>query len=537
MAEDTSPATTMLDEKQAEAMQTPRESSRSPTPTPSDHDIEKTGSDPNVEKGIPIVNPTEDEDADPPGPPEDTADPNVVDWDGPDDPEKAMNWPTRKTYINTAIVSGVTFLTPLASSMVAPGVPLIMKEFKSNNETIGSFIVSIYILGYALGPLLIAPLSELYGRLPVYHVNNSLFVLWTIGCALSPNIGALLVFRLLAGIAGSCPLTIGGGSIADMIPQQRRGGFMAIFALGPLMGPVIGPVAGGYLSEAEGWRWNFWVITIAGGIFAMLSFTFMRETFEPVLLERRTQRLRKETGNANLRSKLASNKTPQQYFIQSIVRPSKMLVLSPIVLGLSIYMAVVYGYLYLLFTTLTLVFERDYHFSQGNVGLTYLGIGIGSLFGLVIFGALSDRIVKRMSVKGEMKPEYRLPPLIPGSVVIPAGLFMYGWSVEAHTHWIVPILGTMLVGLGLLATFMPIQTYLVDAFTLHAASAIAANTVLRSLVGCFLPLAGPKLYSTLGMGWGNSLLGFIALALSPMSWIFFKYGERIRKSKRFQVTF
>jgi hypothetical protein len=84
---------------------------------------------------------------------------------------------------------------------------------------------------------------------------------------------------------------------------------------------------------------------------------------------------------------------------------------------------------------------------------------------------------------------------------------------------------------------MPIQTYLVDAFTIHAASAIAANTVLRSLVGAFLPLAGPAMYAKLGLGWGNSLLAFIALALAPISWIFFKYGERIRKSPRFQVKF
>jgi MFS family permease len=157
--------------------------------------------------------------------------------------------------------------------------------------------------------------------------------------------------------------------------------------------------------------------------------------------------------------------------------------------------------------------------------------------GLIIFGFISDKIVKHMSAKGEMKPEYRLPPLIPGSLIIPIGLFLYGWSAEKHVHWIVPIIGTLFVGFGLLATFMPIQTYLVDAFTIHAASAIAASTVLRSLVGTFLPLAGPKLYAALGLGWGNSLLGFIAVALAPLSWIFFKYGERIRKSSRFQVNF
>lgn len=214
-----------------------------------------------------------------------------------------------------------------------------------------------------------------------------------------------------------------------------------------------------------------------------------------------------------------------------------MLIFSPIVLTLSLYMAVVYGYLYLLFTTMTLVFEDNYGFSQGAVGLSYLGIGIGSVFGLLIFGALSDKTVKRMSKNGGMKPEYRLPPLIPGSLIIPVGLFWYGWSAEKHVHWIMPIIGTGWVGLGLLATFMPIQTYLVDAFHMHAASAIAANTVLRSLMGAFLPLAGPEMYDALGLGWGNSLLGFIALAMAPVSWIFYRYGEKIRTHPRFQVKF
>lgn len=304
---------------------------------------------------------------------------------------------------------------------------------------------------------------------------------------------------------------------------------MALFALGPLMGPVIGPVAGGYLGQGAGWRWVFWLITIAGGVALTFSVVFMRETYEPTLLERKAKRLRKETGNPNLRSKLDPGIPMREFFIRALIRPTKMLILSPIVLLLSIYMAVIYGYLYLLFTTLTLVFEQKYHFSQGTVGLSFLGIGVGSMIGLVIFGALSDRMVKKMSAKGEMKPEYRLPPLMPGSLIIPIGLFWYGWSADKGIHWIMPIIGTLLVGLGLLATFMPIQTYLVDAYNIHAASAIAANTVLRSLVGAFLPLAGPDMYAALGLGWGNSLLAFLALALSPLSWIFFKYGEQIRK--------
>lgn len=467
------------------------------------------------------------------------SDPNIVTWDGPDDPNRPHNWTARKKWANMAIVSSICFLTPLASSMVAPGVPLIMREFKVTDGTIGSFIVSIYIVGYAIGPLLIAPMSEVYGRLPIYHICNVLFCVWTLACALAPNVGSLMAFRLLAGCAGACPVAIGGGSIADTFSQAERGTAMALFAMGPLLGPVIGPVAGGYLAQDVGWRWVFWVLLIAAGVATVSAMVFMRETFEPVLLERRTAALRKETGNLDLRSKLDSGISKKDFFIRSIVRPTKMLIFSPIILIFSIYMGIVYGYLYLLFTTLTPVFEDVYGFNQGSVGLTFLGIGVGSLLGLGIFGSLSDKLLKSMTAKngGVMKPEYRLPPLIPAACTIPIGLFWYGWSAENKLHWIMPIIGTGWVGLGMIAVFMCIQTYFVDCFTVYAASAIAANTFLRSLMGAFLPLAGPKMYETLGLGWGNSLLGFVAVVMVPVTVLFYMKGEAIRTHPRFQVKF
>ncbi len=146
--------------------------------------------------------------------------------------------------------------------MFAPGIPLVMSEFQSINEDLASFVVSVYLLGYAFGPLLIAPLSELYGRLPVYHVNTVLFILWNVGCARSSSLNMLIAFRFLTGLAGACPLTIGAGSIADCFRQEERGRVMAMYTLPILLGPSIGPVAGGYLSDYLGWRWNFYSLII-----------------------------------------------------------------------------------------------------------------------------------------------------------------------------------------------------------------------------------------------------------------------------------
>ena len=183
---------------------------------------------------------------------------------------------------------------------------------------------------------------------------------------------------------------------------------------------------------------------------------FLRETYAPRILELKTRRLRKESGNEKLRSKLDSGLNPRDLLIRSLVRPTKMLIFSPIVLFLSLYMAVVYGYLYLLFTTMTGVFERTYHFSSGNVGLAYLGLGIGMFAGLLVSGTTSDLIVKKLAARnnGTTKPEFRIPPMIPAAILIPVGLFLYGWTAKYAVHWIVPIIGTSFVGLGLITTFV-----------------------------------------------------------------------------------
>jgi MFS family permease len=126
--------------------------------------------------------------------------------------------------------------------MISPATAEVMRAFNTTNGTIGAFVTSVYLLGYAFGPLVIAPLSELYGRMIVYNVCNVLFLIFTIACAAAPNLGGLIAFRLLAGTASSCPVTLGAGSIADIVPHERRGAAMALWIMGPLIGPTVGPL-------------------------------------------------------------------------------------------------------------------------------------------------------------------------------------------------------------------------------------------------------------------------------------------------------
>ena len=273
-------------------------------------------------------------------------------------------------------------------------------------------------------------------------------------------------------------------------------------------------------------------------VVTIFTLVFLSETYPVVLLERKAARLRKETGNPHYRSKLASDLTPRELFKHSIIRPLKMLICCPIVTIMCLYVAVLYGILYLLFATYSFVFRQVYGFSTSAAGLVFIAGGIGTLLGLFYVGNFSDRTLKNRAAAGKrITPEDRLPPIItvPGSLAFPIGLFVYGWSVEAHVHWIIPQIGTAITGFGSILIFIGIQTYLVDAFVEHAASVIGANAVLRGTAGALIPLSGLDMYNALGWGWGNSLLGFIALVFAPMPWVFGLYGAKIRNLKRSQV--
>ncbi|KAF2800793.1 MFS general substrate transporter [Melanomma pulvis-pyrius CBS 109.77] len=456
------------------------------------------------------------------------SDPNIVWWDGPDDPQNPLNWRYVKKWGTVILVSAITFLTPLASSSFAPGVPKVMETFHSNNDMLEGFMVSVYVLGFAFGPLIIAPLSEMFGRLWLYHCCNVFFIVFSIAAAVASNMGMFIAFRFLMGCFGGAPLVLGGGTIADLISREQRGTAMVVWMMGPTIGPCVGPIVGGFLIEAKGWRWNFWLVAILAGAFMIMSLILMNETYAPVILARKTARLRKETGNLKLRSKLDSGLSPRDLFIFSIIRPTKMLTQSTICFAISLYVAITYSYLYILFTTFTAVFTNQYGWHGGVLGLSFLGLGIGSLVGQLVFTHFSNATVAKHIARGDFKPEHRLYMMTIGGFFLPVGLFWYGWSVQAQAHYMVPIVGTGVMGFGLLMTFMPANTYLVDVFTIHAASAMAASTVLRSLCAAFIPLSSQKMYAAMGYGWGNSLLGFVALLLIPIPFLFIKYGEAIR---------
>jgi MFS family permease len=271
----------------------------------------------------------------------------------------------------------------------------------------------------------------------------------------------LIVFRFLAGCFGSAPLTLGGGTIADLMPAAKRAKAMSVWVMGPTVGPVVGPIAGAFISEYLGWRWNFWILVIATGVASIICLFVMKETYAPTILKKKTQKLQKETGNLDLKSKLDSGLTAKDLFWFSIVRPTKMLLFSPIVLFLSLYVAIVYAYLYVFFTTISEVMTTQYGFRNDLSGLGFLGLGIGQFGGQFIYSWIAGRMYNKAKAKGEVKPENRLQLMVVGAVLIPIALFWYGWAIQANSFWLNPIVATGVFALGLIFIWVsPVLVYL-----------------------------------------------------------------------------
>jgi MFS family permease len=265
-----------------------------------------------------------------------------------------------------------------ATIMCTPAAPEILNEFKTDNQIYVVILVSIWEAGEGIGPLFLGPLSELHGRLLVLHSANIVFVLCSVSCALSINMGMLIAFRFLNGAAVAA-VVLGPSIIGDMFVQDQRGGAMAITLFGPIIGPIVAPIVGGYLTQAIGWRWNFWVIAIATGVFELFFIFVFRETYKTAILKKK-ERTSTKHNDGLVHAPEIKNKAPAVSLMKaSMIRPMRMLFLSPVILVLSIYMALVYGYLYVVLTTMTEVFDTNYHFSRGGSGLAFLGLGKFSL--------------------------------------------------------------------------------------------------------------------------------------------------------------
>ncbi|OKL57697.1 hypothetical protein UA08_07061 [Talaromyces atroroseus] len=466
----------------------------------------------------------------------------LVSWEGPDDEQNPKNWQMSTKWTITVMVSFYAFISSVSSSMMAPGLGTIAEEFHVEDEIESQLMLSIFILAFAIGPLFFAPLSEVYGRVLVLQSANMIFLVFNIACGVCQSKGQMIVFRFFAGLGGSAPLTIGGGVLGDLFPPEQRGKSMAIYTLAPLLGPAVGPIAGGFISENIPWRWIFYTTSIADGILQLTSLLLLRETYAPKLLRDKARSLRKATGDLEHQTEAEreSHGTFWGKLRVSLVRPFRLLATQPLIQFLAVYMAFLYGLVYLVLSSFPSLWTNPAYYNESvEIGsLHYIALGIGFWGGSQICAPLNDRIYRILTARngGVGLPEFRVPLMVISATLTPIGLFIYGWSAQERTHWIIPDIGACLVAIGIISGFLCIQTYVVDVYTKYAASALAAVVFLRCLAGFGFPLFAPYMYDKLHYGWGNSLLAFVAIGLGvPAPLSLWKFGARLRAMSTYAV--
>lgn len=216
-------------------------------------------------------------------------DASSIKLEGTEDPR---NWSGSRKWFTSAIISLMGFISPLGSSILVPGTGLLDRTFHLNSRELSLLPISFFVLGLGIGPFLLAPASELHGRQPIYLISSAIFVLFNVGTATVNTFAGLCILRFLAGAAGSTGPSLGAGSIGDMFLPSERGRAQSMYGLGPLLGPVCGAIAGGWVTEdLLSWRWQLWILTILSGSITVVIGIFLRETYGPVLLQKKVQRL------------------------------------------------------------------------------------------------------------------------------------------------------------------------------------------------------------------------------------------------------
>ncbi|EKG12018.1 Major facilitator superfamily [Macrophomina phaseolina MS6] len=451
-----------------------------------------------------------------------------------DDPANPTAWGTGKKMF--VVLTGLLAISnsTVSSSLPSGALDYISADFHITGDVQPALPISLFLVGYILGPIIFAPLSETYGRKSVLVPCFVLYTAFTLGCALAPNWASLLVFRFFVGTAASAPYVIVGGVFADIYTDKlNRGRAITVLLACMNLGPVIGPIISGYASPKD-WRWTFWISLIICGV-SWPPLVCLPETYTPVLLARRARRMRAHNQRANVfaPSELEP-RSLQETITVVLIRPIRLFS-EPIILFTCLFLALLFAIYYLFFEAYPLIFKGVYGLDSGSASLTFLPIGIGAALDTIVFVWYDWYLAraKKLHRSWALDEEYRrLPLACIGAPLYVISLFWLGWTARSSIHWIVPVLSGLTFGIGIELTFMALLNYITDAYAPYAASAMASSSISRSLFAVVLPLATNPMYRRLGIPWASSLLGFLALALGTVPFIFLKYGAALRKRSK-----
>lgn len=461
-------------------------------------------------------------------------DPNIVLWDGDDDPARPMNWPMGKKLAFTATASLFVAAVSVSSSIFGTATHVVAAQYGVSVEVM-DLGISLHILGFACGPLIFGPMSEVFGRTIPLWIGMTGLAIFQIPEALAGNVRTILVCRFFEGVFGSAIFAVVSGQFVDIWPPISRGVALALSATGINLGSTLAPIFSGFVVEKLGWRWTAWLTLIYCGVLSFVGLFTIHETFEPVLLARKAKRLRFATQNFALHAKFEEQPVDVKVLVHKyLTKPVRIIIKEPILMILTAYLTLVYGILYLSYQAIPFSFQkRGWSAAVSQLPFIAVLLGIISAWGLFSLFTVTWYKTKWMKTRSA-PPEARLPPMILGSIILPPALWWFGWSQD--THWASQVIAAYFVGLGLLLIFDTGIVYLVDVYLANSNSAMSIHVVCRSIISCSFPLWASPMYTSLGTPWASTVLGFACLIMVGAPLAFWFYGAKIRSWSRFSMA-
>lgn len=450
------------------------------------------------------------------------------------DKDCPLNMPTWRKVATSSILCLASMTITMISSIWSLASEHLMERFDVGREVI-VLGVSLFVWGLAVGPLFLSPISEYYGRKVVFVGSLLLAFAFQFLTSFSPNFGGMLFGRFMTGFFGSAYLSVAPGALSDIYTKDKIGMPLMLYTLSPFVGPGIGPLISGFINVNLNFRWTFYIPLILTGVETVALAFFVPETYRPVLAKYKAIQLRKSTGDEEWFADIEKAETS---FLNAVIfsarRPLELLFRDVMVFVLCFYSGLALGIVYLFFVSIPFIFSTVYGFELQYQGLAFVPLILGMLI-VAPTGILSQYVTNRLTARngGVPLPEFRLPPLMVGSIIIPTGLFIMAWTAYSRCHWIGPMIGSAVFASGTLIVFSGIFAYLVDGYRLYAASAMAANSFLRCIMAGVFPLFAFQMYEGIGVHWATSVLAFASIVLIPFPYLFYRYGAFLRRTSPF----
>ncbi|KAF9741595.1 hypothetical protein PMIN06_004785 [Paraphaeosphaeria minitans] len=453
-------------------------------------------------------------------------------WDGPNDPHNPYNWRfSRKLRIGT-IASFGQLVAYMSASMIAPALFDIEHELRVD-DTVSQLIMLITFLGFGIGQFIFAALGEVLGRRPAWIAGNVWFVFWNAIAPVGKSTELLIFARLMAGIGASVNILLAVPIMQDLFSEDDRGKSIAVVSSLTYFGPALGPILGGLVMQKLRWHWIFWILSIGNTSVFFMGYFFLEETYAPSLLRQECAAQAAPTSTSPLWKLWSSMRAAQQEtgLSEHFFRPFRLFVTRPIVYLITGVLALDMAVYCIILSSISKLYTEEYHTSEFTGSLHYIAVAIGATINGQLGSKIMDRIfaVLKRRNKGVGQPEFRVPYLVPGLLIMPAGLLWLGWSAQHGLSWVMVDFGVGVFTLGSFTTAQAVNAYQVDEFKDFSASALAATFLLQNVLGFLMPIWAPKMYEALGYGWGNSLVALAMILVgSPMAAVLWFRGAKIR---------